>query len=63
MSVSVAERIAKEFHDTYEKLAPQFGWNTQTSSRKPWADVPKENKLLMIEVIHDLMDRGIIEIP
>jgi len=45
-----AEQLAKKFHDTYEELAPQFGYVTREESRKAWEDVPEPNKLLMIAV-------------
>lgn len=31
-----AEQLAKKFHETYEELAPQFGYKTREASAKPW---------------------------
>lgn len=45
-----AEKLARFFHDTYEKLAPSYGYKTREASRKPWSDVPEDNKALMIAV-------------
>jgi hypothetical protein len=45
-----AEQLAQRFHETYERLAPNFGYKTREASAKPWADVPKNNKRLMIAV-------------
>ena len=45
-----AEQLAKMFHETYEDLAPDFGYGTRTDSRKPWCDVPEKNRNLMIAV-------------
>lgn len=56
-----AEIIARAFHEAYERLAPTFSYETRNASRKPWADVPSNNKELMIAVAQELMDRGIIE--
>lgn len=57
---SVAERIAQEFHEMYEHLAPDFGYKTREASAKPWEDVPAQNKQLMIAVITELLVAGII---
>jgi predicted metal-dependent enzyme (double-stranded beta helix superfamily) len=43
----MVERACELMHVTYEETAPQFGWETQTASRKPWADVPEPNKRAM----------------
>lgn len=48
-SSAKAEQLAKEFHETYEKLAPKWGWRSQTPV--DWADVPIENRELMIDVM------------
>lgn len=48
------EILAKLFHDTYEKLAPTFSYKTREASAKPWADVPEDNKKLMIAVCSEI---------
>ncbi len=45
-----AEAVAKLFHETYERLAIQHGYETRKESAKPWDQVPMVNKGLMIEV-------------
>ncbi len=51
-----AEQLAKLFHETYERLAPDFGYKTREASAKPWKDVPDNNKGLMTKVAtHVLM--------
>lgn len=50
-----AEQLAKLFHETYERLAPQFGYETRKDSARPWADVPEKNKRLMIAVCTELL--------
>lgn len=42
------EQVAIRFHDTYERLAPSFGYETREASRKPWSEVPDSNRDLMI---------------
>ncbi len=42
--------LAKLFHETYERLAPDFGYETRKESRKKWSDVPVKNRNLMIAV-------------
>jgi hypothetical protein len=44
------EQLAQLFHETYERLAPQYLYTTRPESAKPWQDVPKDNKQLMIAV-------------
>lgn len=55
-----AEQIARRFHDTYEHLAPYHGYETRESSRRPWADVPKANRELMIATVAQLLREGVI---
>lgn len=54
------DRIASAFHETYERLAPQFGYSTREQSAVPWAEVPNNNKRLMRATVRDLLDKGII---
>lgn len=58
--VDTAEKIAREFHREYEKQAPRHGYATREESRKPWSQVPEENRTLMVAVVQELMGRGII---
>lgn len=55
-----AEQIAQKFHEAYEELAPDFGYSTREASRKPWADVPDQNKSLMTAVARRLLDMGTV---
>jgi Lar family restriction alleviation protein len=52
--VADSEQLAQMFHETYERLAPSFGYETRKSSAKPWADVPENNKRLMIAVCREI---------
>lgn len=47
--VRPAEDVARLFHDTYERLAPFYGYETRKESAVAWEDVPEQNRLLMIE--------------
>jgi hypothetical protein len=44
------EDLARAFHETYERLAPKFGYRTREPSAKPWVEVPETNRNLMIAV-------------
>lgn len=50
-----AEQLAEKFHNLYEQLAPEHGYETRKESAKPWADVPAKNKGLMIDVCKHLL--------
>ncbi len=51
-----AEQLARLFHETYEKLAPEFSYKTREASAKPWSDVPENNKKLMIAVARQILE-------
>ncbi|KKL09250.1 hypothetical protein LCGC14_2567760, partial [marine sediment metagenome] len=51
-----AEELACKFHQTYERLAPDFGYETREASAKPWNDVPENNRKLMTAVCAELLD-------
>jgi hypothetical protein len=51
-----AERVARRFHEAYERLAPEFGYTTRQASRTSWAKVPERNRRLMIAVAQELLD-------
>ncbi|AYF29324.1 hypothetical protein CSH63_18000 [Micromonospora tulbaghiae] len=57
---SAAEQVAQQFHETYERLAPDHGYRTREASARPWADVPDTNKRLMVAVVEELLARGVI---
>jgi hypothetical protein len=57
-----AEDIAQAFHESYERLAPRFGYETRESSAVPWSEVPAENKALMVAVASELLERQVIEV-
>lgn len=51
-----AEKLARIFHETYERLAPAFDYKT---SAKPWEEVPEQNRKLMIAVCEHILSIGI----
>lgn len=52
-----ADQLAQLFHETYERLAPQFGYKTREASAKPWAEVPEQNKALMVAVASEVLKK------
>lgn len=61
LAEDVAERIAQRFHETYEGLAPSFGYETRRESAVAWDDVPDRNRRLMVTVVESLVVGGFIE--
>lgn len=45
------ERTARLFHETYEELAPRFGYRTREESAVEWEDVPEDNRKLMYATV------------
>lgn len=56
-----AEQLAKRFHDYYEEMASQFGYETRKDSSVEWEKVPENNKRLMIAVCQRILDEEIIQ--
>lgn len=58
------EELARFFHETYERLAPGYGYETRGESAVPWADVPEANRSVMIatatEVLAELQRLGLL---
>ena len=50
-----AEGLARLFHETYERLAPTFGYETRKESAVAWEDVPGHNRGLMIAVAASIL--------
>jgi len=51
------EELARLFHETYEELAPNYGYTTRRSSAVPWEEVPEPNKSLMIAVSTRILEK------
>lgn len=52
-----AEQLARKFHETYERLAPHYGYETREETRAFDADSP--NGRLMIAVCREIRARAI----
>ena len=50
----MSEHLAKKFHDTYERLSVEYGWKTQEQCQVEFADLPEENRELMIAVVSEV---------
>ena len=57
--MEIAETLARDFHDTYERLAPQHGYETRRESRTTWEQVPENNRSLMVAVCAEIHARHI----
>lgn len=57
-----AERVAQAFHEAYESLAPEHGYRTREASAKPWAEVPAQNRALMVATVKSLIANGVIHV-
>lgn len=59
------ESLARLFHETYERLAPRYGYATREESAVAWESLPNDNRHLMTavakEVLEELKERGLIE--
>lgn len=52
-----AEAMARRWHDTYERLAPAYGYTTRRESARPWHHVPAANRRLMIATAQAILDQ------
>lgn len=50
-----AEALAERFHEAYERLAPKYNYTTRKASAVAWADVPANNKALMVAVCAEIL--------
>ena len=53
-----AELMERRFHETYERLAPTFGYETRPESAVPWDQVPEQNRELMVAVCAELLGQN-----
>lgn len=56
--MTASEDLARSFHATYERLAPEFGYTTRQDSAVPWEEVPDPNRKLMIAVAGTMLRNG-----
>lgn len=57
------DQLAQRFHETYERLAPSYGYATRQASAVPWRDVPEPNKSLMVAVCGEILASGVLDTP
>lgn len=57
--INAAEAIAKAFHEAYERLAPDYGFETPRGPTD-WEEVPEEDRSYMVAIISELLDSGVI---
>lgn len=49
--------LAEWMHDQYEKISKKENWKTQEKCRVEFADLPEENKDVMIELARRLIKK------
>ena len=54
--IPTPEEMAERFHETYERLAPGFSYETREESRTEWEDVPENNRKLMIATCKEVRE-------
>lgn len=54
---SDVEPLAALFHATYERLAPQYGYETRAASAVPWDRVPENTRRLMVATVAEVLLR------
>ena len=60
--VDVAEVLAREFHATLERLAPEHDLEgARWRQLVPWERLSGESRDLLVAVQRELLDRGVIE--
>lgn len=50
------EQLAELFHETYEHLAPAFGWRTKKGCNVPFYLLPQRNKALMVATCQTVLN-------
>jgi hypothetical protein len=55
--------VACAFYETYEELAPEYGYQPREEFSVSWESVPADDKALMIATINRLLEQGVIKIP
>lgn len=57
--MSEAEKLARRFHEAYERLAPSFGYETRPETRA--FDPQSENGQLMVAVCSELLAQSLLK--
>ncbi len=63
MPIPPEEQLAKLFHETYERLAPHFGYQTRKETALAWEAIPETspNKRLMIAVCKEILGSAVFQ--
>lgn len=56
LAAAEPETVARLFHENYERLAPEHGYETREASAVPWESVPEDNRALMIATVRAVWD-------
>jgi hypothetical protein len=51
-----AEALARLFHETYERLAPDYDYSTRPESATSWEEVPENNRRLMVATCAEVLE-------
>jgi hypothetical protein len=49
------EEMARKFHETYEHLAPMYGYKTRKGSRVAWEDLSEPLRQLMVATCREII--------
>ena len=50
-----SERLARQFHDAYVRLVPQFGWAPQSGTTNGFDELPEAKRNLMLAVAEEIL--------
>jgi hypothetical protein len=57
MTAPSPEALARAFHEEYERLAPEHGYETRPESATSWEQVPESNRSLMVATAARVIER------
>ena len=55
MSIDQILELAEQFHDAYERLAPEYGYETRPETAVAWDYLPDNNRSLMLAVVTEVV--------
>ncbi len=50
-AANLPKSLARFFHETYEDLAPEFGYETRPETRVAWDELPREYRALVARAV------------
>ncbi len=54
--MTIEDEKAEFFHETYERLAPEYGYETREESAVPWDELPENHRYLMVATVKEVLD-------